>query len=104
MKSAKILIVFSMMQAWQVATAADDLSLVQQIRKQFVNTCVSRAIDRRDDAAEAAKFCSCSFDVMARELTLQEYIDMDDASHKGRPINSVPALARLRPKLEVCRK
>lgn len=74
----------------------------QQLQKHFVNSCVGRAIAKQDDAAQAAKFCTCAFEVIAKELTVQEYIDMDKASRNRRPWDSGP-VDRLKSKLASCK-
>lgn len=80
------------------------LSSAQAQRKQFINGCVSRAIQRNDDAASAAGFCGCSFDVLANELSHAEYMELEKAMADQRNPDTLPAIARVRPKLEQCKK
>ncbi|MYM41357.1 hypothetical protein GTP27_18735 [Pseudoduganella sp. CY13W] len=80
------------------------LSSAQSQRKQFVNGCVSRAIQRNEDAASAASFCSCSFDVLANELSHAEFMEFERTIADQRNPEVLPAIARARPKLEQCKK
>jgi hypothetical protein len=79
-------------------------SPAQELKKHFINGCVSRGLQRNDEAVEVAKFCTCTFDVMAKELTVQEYIDVDRASLEKRSLDTVPALARVTAKMAICKK
>jgi tetratricopeptide (TPR) repeat protein len=82
----------------------DEVSPAQLLRKQFVNNCVGRAISRKDDAASAAGFCSCAFDVLAKNLSVAEYIDLDKAFLDRRAPDTLPAFARVNAKLAQCKK
>jgi hypothetical protein len=84
------------------AAACAQESPPQQLQKHFVNSCVGRAIAKQDDAAQAAKFCTCAFEVIAKELTVEEYIQMDKASRQRRAWDSGP-VDRLKPKLASCK-
>lgn len=76
----------------------------QQLKKHFVNDCVARGIERQGDASEAVMFCTCAFDVMAKELSVQEYIEIDRAGQEKRPLDSMPAAMRVKAKLATCKK
>jgi hypothetical protein len=84
------------------AAACAQGSPPQQLQKHFVNSCVARAIAKQDDAVQAARFCSCAFEVLAKELTVQEYIQMDKASRERGAWDSGP-VDRLKPKLTSCK-
>lgn len=84
-------------------TLANEVSPAQSLQKQFVNSCVGRAIARQDDAVQATNFCTCAFDVLAKELTVAEYIEFDRASIEKRAPDSLPAIARIKGKLSQCK-
>ncbi|MBA5686336.1 hypothetical protein [Rugamonas apoptosis] len=98
-----ILLLVTMLALTEVAAASDTLP-AQSLRKQFVNSCVARAIERQDDAASAATFCDCTFDVLAKNLTVSEYIELEKASEEKRSPGTLPALARIKPKLAQCKR
>lgn len=83
---------------------SDEASPAQLLRKQFVNSCVGRAINRQDDAASAAGFCTCAFDVISKELTVAEYIEFDQASREKRTLDTLSAFSRVKAKLTQCKK
>lgn len=93
--------IFLSVSLFPVAAFAQE-SPPQQLQKHFVNSCVGRAIAKQDDAAQAATFCTCAFELIAKELTVQEYIEMDKASRDRRAWNSGP-VDRLKSKLASCK-
>ncbi len=99
-----VIIIFTIISSYAVAADSAAPSPAQQIRKAFINDCAARGIQKQEDALSSAKFCTCAFDVIAHELTVEEYLEMDKASRERRPLDSLPALLRVKEKLKSCKQ
>jgi hypothetical protein len=81
--------------AW-AATALD-------VRMSILNDCVARGKAARDDPAKAARFCTCSTDVMERALTLYELGEMERYLAEKRDVNGLPQVQRISQRIQACR-
>lgn len=86
-----------------IAASAADKFDVQDVRKTFVGDCSMRGISKGDDPQKVTSFCACSFDVMATNMTVAEYLDMDRAVKEKRSPDQLSQLVRIRSKVEQCK-
>lgn len=56
------------------------------------------------DAATAKKLCACTTQVQADNLKLGEFWQMQSYALSGKSPHTLPAVKRIQPKLQACRK
>ena len=71
-------------------------------RNAFIAQCISQG-GSNADADVARRSCGCAFDVVARGMTLQEFIDMDGAGRHGVNLERFPQFTRIKTELEACK-
>jgi hypothetical protein len=75
----------------------------QDVRKSFVSDCVSKGLAKADDPDKTYRFCTCTFDTLATNLTLAEYLEIERADREGKNPQSLPQMQRVLPKLQQCK-
>lgn len=71
-------------------------------RAAFIAQCISER-GSSTDAEEAHRSCGCAFDVVAKSMTLQEFIEMDSAGRRGGDPERFPQYVRIKSDLEPCK-
>jgi hypothetical protein len=80
------------------AHAADKFN-AQDLRKSFVADCTMRGISKGADAEKTAKWCGCSFDTMASNMTVAEYLEVDRVGRAGGNPGTLPQMQRVLPRV-----
>jgi hypothetical protein len=76
----------------------------QQLRSSFETDCINRGLERGGKQQSVTAFCTCSWAVLARSLTVQEYVDIDLADFQGQKLADQGPLRRIVPQLQACKE
>lgn len=78
-------------------------SPAQELEKNLVDGCEARGLQRKDDQAAVRAFCKCSWEVLANNLTVAEYVQMDALSVSRNSPSTLSFWGRIQPKLQSCK-
>lgn len=78
-------------------------SPAQELQTTLVNSCVSRGLQRGDDADGVYAFCSCTWEVLSQNLTVAEYVQLDSISTLNGDLTKAAFWNRIKPKLQSCK-
>lgn len=97
-----------MKHVWIALAAAFTVSLAsaqaRDASKYFTDECIAGAVRKEESPNYAKRACLCMFEVLARGMTLAEYIEFENLHASGRAPYSHPAAVRLRPQIQQCRR
>ena len=74
----------------------------QDLRRSFVSDCEARGLSKGADPDQTYKFCTCTFDTLATNLTVGEYLEVDRLGRTGGKPELLPQMQRVIPKLRRC--
>jgi hypothetical protein len=94
----KIALVAALIACFTYANAAEKFN-PQDLRKSFVADCTMRGISKGADAERTAKWCGCSFDTMASNMTVAEYLEVDRVGRAGGNPGALAQIQRVTPKI-----
>ncbi|MEY8689533.1 MAG: hypothetical protein AB9M53_06590 [Leptothrix sp. (in: b-proteobacteria)] len=84
--------------------AAEQKFNPQDLRKSFISDCVTRGLQRGADPDNTYRFCTCSFETMATNLTVSEYLEVDRVTRDGKGPQTLVQIQRIIQKLEQCKQ
>lgn len=75
------------------------------LQNAMVDQCVAEFLHFKvANKATAKKVCKCTTNVQAKYLKLGEFWEMQSYAMNGRSPHALPAVQRIKPKLQACRK
>ncbi len=84
--------------------AGNNHSPAQELKKNLVSGCMSRGLDRGDNPAAVYAFCSCTWDVLSKNLTVAEYVQMDALSSTNKSPKTLSFWNQIQSKLQSCKE
>lgn len=76
----------------------------QLLKKDLVGSCVSRGLQRDNNPDAVYMFCSCTWDVLSQNLTVEQYVQLDALSTTNGNITNLSFWSELQPKLQLCKE
>ena len=94
----KRLVALAALIAISAVARADD---ARHLSQHFMESCTHAEKSRGESRSYAERVCGCTFEAMAQNITLAEYIEIDGLARARRPLDASPAWRRVKEQVAI---